>query len=67
MTDRTEAVRMILQENGDLSNEAVAEELKARFQMEMKPGIVAVIRASFRWLEMAASQRGAAEDQARAT
>ena len=61
MPDRTDAARTVLAENGDLTNEAVAEALKARSGMERKPGIVAVVRASFRWQELAASQRAMAE------
>ena len=60
MPDKTEAVRLVLADDPEMTNEAVAEALKARFGMEMKLGIVAVVRASFRWQEMAASQRAVA-------
>ena len=61
MTDKTEAVRLVLAEGGDMPNEALAEAVKARFGMEMKPGIVAVLRATLRWREIEAAKRAERE------
>jgi hypothetical protein len=65
MTDRTEAVRLVLEGRGEMSNEAVAEAVEARFGISMKPGIVAVLRATLRWKEAEAQRRarGAAPSQ----
>ncbi len=57
MVDKNDAVRQVLAGNGDMTHEAVAEALKERFGIEMKPGIVAVIRASFRWQEVVAAKK----------
>jgi hypothetical protein len=54
MADKAEAVRLLLAEDGGMTNEALAEALKARFGLDVKPGIVAVIRASFKWREVVA-------------
>jgi hypothetical protein len=56
MVDKTEAVRLLLAEDGGMTNEALAGALKARFGLEVKPGIVAVIRASFHWQEVVAAK-----------
>jgi hypothetical protein len=60
MTDRTEAVRLVLQEGGEMTNEAVAQAVEAHFGIKMKPGIVAVLRASLRWKEAEAQRAGRA-------
>jgi hypothetical protein len=57
MTDRTEAVRLVLAEGGEMTNEEVARSVKERFGIKMKPGTVAVLRATLRWKEAEAQRR----------
>lgn len=54
--DKYDAVRLVLEEGGEMTNEEVAVALKERFGLDMKAGIVAVIRASFRWQEVVAGK-----------
>ena len=56
MVDKIDAVKRLLAEDGGMTNEVMAEALRARFGLEVKPGIVAVIRASFRWQEVVAAK-----------
>lgn len=57
MMDRTEAVRLILAEGGEMTNEAIAQAVQARFGISMKTGIVAVLRATLRWKEAEVQRR----------
>jgi hypothetical protein len=56
MVDRNEAVRLVLAEGPGMTNEQVAAAVLERFGLEIKPGIVGVIRASFRWQEVIAGK-----------
>ena len=56
MVDRNEVVRQLVAEDPGMTNEQMAEALRSRFGLELKPGIVAVIRASFRWQEVVAGK-----------
>ena len=56
MVDKNEAVKQLLAEEPGMTNVALAEALKARFGLVVKPGIVAVIRSSFKWHETVAAK-----------
>jgi hypothetical protein len=46
-----------LQECGEMTHEEVARSVKERFGLDLKPGIVAVLRATIRWKEAEAQRR----------
>lgn len=62
--DRVQAVREAVAELGEVSNERIAEAVEAQTGIKLKPGLVAVIRASFRWEELVARKQAEARQMA---